>query len=303
MINEHNIPKVFQSSDIVYHYCDSNTAIQYILHEKRLRLSSRKNSIDPIENKKPFISYLQTENFDDDTKASTNRVKIRDLTLEKLGNAKQLCLCKNDESKYHSDTNPQYPYEYYGFLKPRMWDQYANKYQGICLAFSFNALKKNASDFKNGEIKYVNYNRFKLRHKSINVNEVEKMGTEKYWELESKRIEKDLFEKHLDYKDENEYRFISFSNKEFDYVDIEKCLRGIIVTASINEFQLEAVTKYAQEYSAALVFINWESTGLELSTKDELDKIVSLFSKTIHSLNNKKIKKRDNSQDFTSSSR
>jgi hypothetical protein len=160
----------------VYHYCDSNTAIQYILHEKQIRLSNRRNSIDPIENKKPFISYLQTQNFDDEVKASVSRIKIRDLTLEKLANAKQLCLCMNDQSKYHNNENPQYRYEYYGFLKPRMWDQYADKYQGICLAFSLSALKENASDFKNGEIKYVDYNRFKLRHKSINVNEVEKMG-------------------------------------------------------------------------------------------------------------------------------
>jgi hypothetical protein len=273
----------------VYHYCDSNTAIQYILHEKQIRLSNRRNSIDPIENKKPFISYLQTQNFDDEVKASVSRIKIRDLTLEKLANAKQLCLCMNDQSKYHNNENPQYRYEYYGFLKPRMWDQYADKYQGICLAFSLSALKENASDFKNGEIKYVDYNRFKLRHKSINVNEVEKMGANKYWESESKRIENDIFEKHLDYKDENEYRFVSFSNNEFDYINIEKCLRGIIITGSINEFQLEAVGKFAVDYSVDVLFVHWESTGINLSSKKEFDELQAAFGKIIHNHSKKKL--------------
>lgn len=34
------------------------------------------------------------------------------------------------------------PEEFYGFLKPRMWDQYGNDYNGVCLAFSLDALKR-----------------------------------------------------------------------------------------------------------------------------------------------------------------
>ena len=298
MINEHNIPTVFQSPDIVYHYCDLNTAIEYILHEKQIRLSSRRNSIDPIENTKPFISYLQTANFSNEIKALANHLKIRDLTLDKEANAKQLCLCMNDETKYNPNTSPAYPYEYYGFLKQRMWDQYADKYKGICLAFSLSALKENACDCISGKINYINYRQFELNHQSINLNEIERMGPDAYWENVSKRIEKNMFQKHLDYKDENECRFLSFSNKEFEYINIEKCLKGIIITNSINEFKLEAINKYAHNYRAPVVYVNWESTGLKLNTKEELDKLQSSIEKMFLNQSKKKLKMVDRSENF-----
>ena len=52
-----NIPAVFANQDTVYHYCTQNTAIEFILYEKKLRFSPRKSSFDPIENLPVTKSY------------------------------------------------------------------------------------------------------------------------------------------------------------------------------------------------------------------------------------------------------
>jgi hypothetical protein len=42
-----NIPEIFKSEDTVYHYTTTETALNFILRDKKIRLSPRNNSIDP----------------------------------------------------------------------------------------------------------------------------------------------------------------------------------------------------------------------------------------------------------------
>ena len=56
MIYINMVPEIFASEDTVYHYCKLYTALKHILSDKKLRLSARKNSRDPIENIEPWFS-------------------------------------------------------------------------------------------------------------------------------------------------------------------------------------------------------------------------------------------------------
>jgi hypothetical protein len=51
------VPEIFRSDDILYHYCSVDTALNFILKNRQLRLSHRKESKDPIEHVKPWFSY------------------------------------------------------------------------------------------------------------------------------------------------------------------------------------------------------------------------------------------------------
>jgi hypothetical protein len=266
------IPELFRSEDIVYHYTNVNTAVEYILAEQRLRLSPRKNSNDPIENIKPVIP--RSEIGDPFRSSVIDADKAREIDRrahEKIAFAKQICFCKNDEEQVNPNTNPKYPLEYFGFLRPRMWDQYGNKYKGVCLAFSLKALKKAAANFHHGEVEYLKYNhleRVNFNYLEINVNRIEAVGLQNYWEEYSSIIEKTVLRKHIDYKGEHEYRFLSYTDKKFDYINIENCLRGIIMPQNIDymsEYMRSALKTYAEKMGIERISIYWSHSGIDIS--------------------------------------
>lgn len=272
---EHRIPEIFQSKDIVYHYCSASTAIEHILHKGELRLSNRRQAIDPIENLSPWFSYSGPQ--------IEQGFTIRDRAKTKIGNAKQLCFCLNDETR-KNNYNPQFPFEYYGFFKPRMWDQYGDKYKGVCLAFSLAALQENSPIYRNENISYITYSDLRKKHKSIDNERILNIGLEEYWQAESKRIEKNMFHKHIDYKDENEYRFLSFSEKEYDYINITNALKGIIVSKSVNDYQRQALNAYAFNNDIEMLTINWDPCGIHFERKKDFDAFVAKIESNYSSI-------------------
>ena len=226
-----NIPEVFKSDDTVYHYTTVETALNFILRDQKIRLSPRKSSIDPIENLENWYSYSYGGYKESSVDDKNNAYKAKDLFKERLSKTKQVCFCKNNELK-DDDKRTNLPIEKYGFLKPRMWDNYGDKYKGVCLAFSRNELEKEAD--KNNiifdNLEYINYSEISANsngHTSIDVKEVNRLGIETYYEKHIEKEYKLLFNKHIDYKGENEFRLCSFSDNNYDYVDISKALKGV----------------------------------------------------------------------------
>ena len=148
-----NIPKIFHDDDTVYHYTTSETALLYILKDMKLKLSPRLISLDPIENTKEFISYSGHSDF--------KLVEIGRKISKELKNAKQLSFCKNIPDELNAGIPTVYPLEKYGFAKPRMWDNYGDKYKGVCLAFSKIKLQNTLKDtiyFDEKDVEYLKYN-------------------------------------------------------------------------------------------------------------------------------------------------
>lgn len=262
----YDIPTLFKDDDIAYHYTSFATA-QLILQSKRLRLSNRKSSKDPIERVASLESYSGSGSWE-------NAKKIRGWERSKKDNAKQICFCTNHTENARSNVNPSHPYEYYGFLKPRMWNQYAEDYNGVCLAFSLSALKESSKRYAGKAIEYVDYNYLNIIHKSIDTEENDKLGTSLYWAKWEKHIERSMFLKHLDYKGENEFRIISFSENEFDYIVLEPSIKAIIVSYDINEIHKSILSKYACELGVELMYIIWSPEGVDFRTQRQIDKNV-----------------------------
>lgn len=175
---------------------------------------------------------------------------------------------KSEHSRYLQD-------EYYGFLKPRMWDQYADKYKGVCLAFSLKKLRDQAGSLPNDLVKYMSYNHLEQHYYSFDEYLICKIGVDEYVSKLSDYIKTRMFKKHKDYSGENEYRFLSFSGSEYDYIDIEGCLTGIIISNNSSEFMKKALNEYAEKYNVELLNINWDSSGISIITKKENDKLIS----------------------------
>jgi len=271
MIQHQHIPESFNSSDTIFHYCKLQTALEYILFDLKLRLSPRKHSIDPLENTDPFYNIISFGQ--DDTKKATNieADKVRDFVISKLRMHKQACFCMNDTTNNYSE-KLMLPYEYYGFLKPRMWNQYADNYKGICLAFSKNELMKN-KDLIYNQIEYLEYDSLDFNN-SIDLNSLKVKGLELYCADYFKKVEKTLFRKHIDYKGENEYRFSVYSENEYEYIDIKNCLIGIIVPESnLSKYSLKNINEYSTKYNVDLLYVQWHSDRLIITSKKEIEKL------------------------------
>lgn len=264
------IPDFYKDNDTVYHYTTTETSLLYILKDMKLRLSLRSKSNDPIENTEYFFSFNQ----DDLEKGTTEIKNLEDqayqLYIESknlINKTKQLCFCKNNMTESNS-FETIFPMEKYGFAKTRMWEQYGDKYKGVCIAFSLRELKKIAdiNNFHNRDIDYITYRELENKRQSIAYNEIKHLGYENYKLSYIEYLKKYLFYKHKDYVNENEFRICSFNEEEFDFLDIKSAIKGIIVSnIGLNLYLINSFARIIKEIeSINFQILNFSNTGIEL---------------------------------------
>ena len=253
------IPDIFKKTDTLFHYCKTSVAIENILFEKQLRLTSRNKSIDPIEKTKPQLSKSIAYNIDKlEEKTNKHAKKILENINYLIENTKQVCFCMNNENiKYDED---------FGFIRPRMWDQYGDNYKGVCLAFSkkdiINLNEKKIR--KKNKVKYLKYEYLKEHYFEIDCNDLYKIGYEKYNKDLLDYVSETFFWKHIDYIGENEYRICTLMEKEeYDYIDVENCIKGIIVSLKdVDEITREKLREYANNMKIDLINISWKNNSV-----------------------------------------
>ncbi|HEA29756.1 MAG TPA: DUF2971 domain-containing protein [Leeuwenhoekiella sp.] len=272
-----DVPEVFKTQDMIYHYCSLNTAIDYILkidknniekNNPELRLSTRGDSNDPIERIIPKISTAIAAISEGDLK------RITDLTVEKTARlerslksqfekARQVCFCKNRDKIETIDD--------YGFLKPRMWDQYANRYHGVCLAFSKRELLKIEKINLKDDLKYKIYQELEQYNPQIDCNDVLD-DYEKAYQILEKDANEWLFWKHKDYEGENEYRIYTFAESKYDYINIENCLKGIIYPQEKHcKYFHKLLKEYVKNTDIKLFDITWGYNGLTVEKNSTIE--------------------------------
>lgn len=273
-----NIPKIFQNDDTVYHYTTSENALLYILKEMKLRLSPRANSLDPIENTKEFISYSGDHDL----------IEIGRRISAELKNAKQLSFCKNNPNDLSNGVPTVYPFEKYGFAKPRMWDNYGDKYKGVCLALSKSKLQNSIKDtvlFDNEtDVEYLKYKEFSIKHHSITWQGSEEGTYEHFLKIFKKR----LFYKHEDYSMENEYRICSLSNKQYDYVNIQDSLIGLIVSnQGLNDHLYDSFSRLmSNQKNLHFLIMSFDDKKIRIQTYQEHLKYIKSVEKDFKTINN-----------------
>lgn len=286
-----NIPEVFKNQDTIYHYTSVNTAIEYILFEKELRFSPRKSSFDPIENSWHMISegigyYTEEERMEIEAKTKLDASVIKNDLKIKLDVAKQLCFCKN---RLAEDFRGQgvLPNEYFGFMKPRMWDQYGDRYKGVCLSFSKEKLIEIHNGISN-DIDYVNYSHLSFNHISIDHNQLYSKGIDEYGKICDDRLNRILFRKHQDYSGENEFRMYSFNDKQYDYIDISSAINGIIVSKqNLSKFSEQQLIKFSEDMNIEMLYLNWTNSKVSVQTLKESQKVYKITSEAFKQIADK----------------
>jgi len=266
----------FESDDILYHYTKTTTALEHILYNKKLRLSDRGNSRDPIENMNPslWISFgvinlselkgIQIEKARDDMQRVVNDIE------ERMKQLKQVCFCMNDNKNYKE--NDIKPLEYFGCMKPRMWEQYADNYNGVCLILSKNKLLKPLDDdnYKRRNINYTNYEELKKIDLEIGFQEMFNLGYENSKQMLFDKMGEDIFKKPKDYEGENEYRICSYSDKGILDINIESALKGIVVSGYNSQFFKEALRKYGEKHGIEILQIDWKNSGVDVYNMNDM---------------------------------
>lgn len=260
------IPKHLLSDDIIFHYTPANTAIQNILFENRLRLSSRVKSNDPVEK----ISFRQ------EMVSGGENEELRKFGWTFIKNLKQMvsvctqiCFCKS----YQDDHMAKYlgsEIDSFGFLKPRMWDQYSDGYKGVCLAFSKMELLKD-SVLRNDDVKYLSYTEMEEQQLRFNIRGMTEENKSKFTLKFHDNVLNSLFKKHKDYEGENEFRVCSFSDNEYDWLEIKDSLKAIIVSPQfVNKYSMDFLNSYCEKLPVDLIEIYWDNKGVRIrSTKKE----------------------------------
>jgi len=252
----------FESEDILYHYTKTSTALEYILAEEQLRLSGRSNSNDPIENLTHATTIKKVYGGFDLSK-SVHHLKVFKDIDEQMRRLKQVCFCKNDMSGHFKKMKDK-PYEFYGCMKPRMWEQYADNYKGVCLIFSKSELEKQLNDtYEHGDIEYVSYSDLNEKNNIIDSRELSESNYEKCLTQVLKKTNKFIFHKHQDYSGENEYRICSYLD-EVPYVNIESAIKGIIVSTKNSKYFKEQLCAYGVNLGIDVLRVDWKNNGIEV---------------------------------------
>lgn len=246
------------SGNLIYHYTKRDIAIEKIFPTNQLKFNPPCNTNDPLE----FESYhfrFQQE--------LTNKVLDIQEEINKVikQNYKMCCFSMDkDNSSIYSK----------GFFRPRMWSQYGDNHKGICLIFkkdefyynlfksikSINVSKNLKMAIINREITYDNQLQNLRNILSIKVRGNPKNFTKRFIEM---YIDKLLFTKLEDYKDESEYRYAVHSNSFIDkneiYINISNTLEGIILGTKFPKEYVVNIFNYSEETGIPVFSMTWEN--------------------------------------------
>lgn len=276
--------KNIYNNDIIYHYTKASTAIDFILNSNKLQFRQARKSNDPIESRKAdrgIVYYGSAVEKITTVQETQDENELHTFVDDMEERFYQICFCQNrfdeDFASKNYLSNFKGHEELFGFTKPRMWDQYADKFSGVCIAFSKEKiLSQNRKKFNiiEGEVKYLKFQELLVKKiGDIQGNHLANVGKEKYKEQLEQMIKESFFYKHEDYSGETEYRIGTLFDNEkcsietirgeivFDrsmMLDISSCIEAIFVSSFANQKQKNDLLKYAKKLKVEIVEMDWQ---------------------------------------------
>ena len=279
-----NFFKNIYNDDIIYHYTKAATAIDFILFNNQLKFNGARKSYDPIESRKAERKTVYYDSEVDKLRSKQHSQDANELhvfvdDMEKQFN--QVCFCQNrmgsDFASEYYLSNFEGHEESFGFTKLRMWDQYADKFSGVCIAFSKEKiLSLNSKQFEliEGDVKYLTFEELSTKKiGDIQGNHLVNVGKEKYKKQLKQLVKESFFYKHIDYSGETEYRIGTLFDKDkcrfetirdemfFDrtmMLDISGCIKAIFVSSFANERQKKDLLQYADKLNVEIIEMRWQ---------------------------------------------
>jgi hypothetical protein len=230
------------SDDALFHYTRTFIAIEKILHTKRFKLSLLKDTNDPREYKSKLLNtvWMSTgKDSDEINDLSIKAQKVIDRILRY--ECRVLCFCTNEKPTLILSDGSSIEDEHVvseGWNKARMWSQYGQNHYGICLVLSKNEIKKvlraKKSQVRGFQANYVQYSQkegIDLKAITMDGNKLKTKGVEEYsYNHVIENSEEFFFRKHIDYRDEAEYRLVVFDpDNNLEYLDVSSLIKCVIV--------------------------------------------------------------------------
>jgi hypothetical protein len=256
----------------VYHYTTSQRALENILQSFTLRMGSFKGLNDPREAKTwPFRLYTQAPET-----LTSFPLDLFSRITEFITSKSLILCCVQDDPAVIEDHEDRMLRS--GFGHPRMWAQYGENHKGVCLVLNQQKLhtaivdRLGVGNLFSGPVHYLN----------TSYGPVAQNGQSPYDIAYIERLlENDLatvlepyvqhfhrelfFTKHLDWRDESEYRWV-YRSKDVEpvFIPITQCLEAVILGADCDEASSTQIVRRCQDHGIHVLRAHWHGWAMSL---------------------------------------
>jgi hypothetical protein len=261
MNNQTNLLDTIIGKDSVAHYTCS-THLKSILEEHRLKLSSVSRMDDPRESSMGWIESCGIGEVKVDIDAFDAFEEFKVKIGEKL---KLFCASSISQEK---SAFQAIELKMYG--RPRMWAQYGKNSKGFCIILDRNSLDEKirslASQSKyvlGGKVDYCSYlpmiNAGLTLEFSQGVNPISNDPFEII--SQNDMLKSIFFKKNIDWRDQNEIRWLLFSEEADIFVDIKDSIKAVVLGCKFEEKEFENAIKYCKDLKCACFKLEYEHPG------------------------------------------
>jgi hypothetical protein len=172
-----------------------------------------------------------------------------------------------------------------GYARPRMWAQYADNHRGVCIVLDRAGLdqavrerypERNASWVRSGRVQYIETPQEDVVSSPVVLKSADQ-ARESAQEHFRRYAERLFFAKHVDWRDENEYRWVYYDADQSQtgedglktpFVDIKTHVVAIVLGADYADAHLPIARMFAQAHNilGAIVRCSWRGLYLHLET-------------------------------------
>ena len=255
------------SYDALFHYTRKNIAIENILPNRILKFGIFSSSNDPQEYR-PKLTGAVGWGWDD----GSNEVSEAMQNIEMLckGRSRFISFCVN---KFENGSLKES-----GLLKSRMWAQYGDNHEGVCVVLSKNKLLKVLNENKNthqeilsSDVSYINPERKSQPILHVDQSEfTESTSNDIALKFFLQHKETLLFNKQTDYRDECEFRIVMV-NKESGvpdeseaFVPVDDALVGMVFGDRFPVLYSPTVRELVKDSNVIAKKLLWNKDGYHL---------------------------------------
>jgi hypothetical protein len=253
----------------VFHYTKKTIALEKILFEKKIKLGQFEFTNDPRETKERLFHFISSKGNKYRSKENANW--IRDEVVRIINQEwKLLCVSLHHPKlnpphvsilDRHEILNPNDSSSLYfntfmaGSYRPRMWAQYAENHQGVCLKFNGTKLNdqiqnelRDRCEIFYGEVLYSDESlleRFTVDLFDVFQSEQPTMVLRK---LIRENYERLFFCKANDWETEHEWRWLVWGKENSaEYVSIEGVIEEVLIGVDFPKVYLPSLIKICEE--------------------------------------------------------
>lgn len=250
----------FEPHSRFFHYTTAKAAFEHILPDGQLRFSRYLDMRDPLENKSwRFLGGGwggdQNRQFADYVEFNRRANYIRE---------RSFLLSMTIDVPPHEETQEEEPF-CWGWARARMWEQYAERHEGVCLVFDreqlIAAMKSSLHEqgFAEPYNRSVIYDGRGMQKPLLDMDALSGNVTpEKVAEYIEENHDVLFFHKALDWQTEHEYRFSTTSSGTSAlYAAYEDSLTHVIVGERFPNWQRFAAIEACRQAGAEPLRLDW----------------------------------------------